>query len=68
MESSQDIPQSSIKDTLNFVDPEFEENQFLLKQDAVNRALAVRDVSYKLAVSLMSGGGSYHGTVEVAYT
>jgi hypothetical protein len=68
MESSQDISKVSTQKPHNFIDPEFEENQFLVKQDALNRALVVKDVSYELAVSLMPGGGSYPGTVAVTYT
>jgi aminopeptidase N len=50
------------------VDPESDENWFLLKAEAQDRAKAVSAVSYKVAVSLKKGGGTYHGVVEVLFS
>ena len=65
MQSSEETKDSPTK---GFVDPEIEENWFLTKAEAQDRAKAVKEVSYKVAVSLTKGGGTYHGVVHACFT
>ena len=37
------------------------------KTDAEDRVATISNVSYKLAISLKKGGGTYHGKVEIAF-
>ena len=67
MISSAEIEETKDNAPKGFVDPETDENWFLLKNEAQDRAKAVNDVSYKVAVSLMKGGGTYHGVVDISF-
>jgi len=51
----------------SFVDPEHSQNHYLKKTEAQERSAVISDVSYKLAVSIKKGGGTFQGRVEISY-
>jgi len=52
----------------NFVDPKLDENHFLTKVDALARSDNISKVDYKLAVSMLKGGETFHGIVNINFT
>jgi hypothetical protein len=47
----------------DFVDPNYDKNQFISKAAAYTRSQSVSEVSYLIAVALLKGGKTFHGKV-----
>lgn len=50
-----------------FTDPSADDNKKLLRTEAFHRSAMIGDVKYKIALSLLKGGESFHGKVEVNF-
>jgi len=54
--------------TADLVDPEYHQNNSLLKTQAQKRAEVIKDVSYRLSVDVNRDSDCFQGKVEISFT
>ena len=60
-------PKQTETTQVGFVDPKHDEELYLYENDAMHRAERIKDISYKLAISLLTGGEDFEGNVIIEF-